>query len=458
MHIRDRSTATVLRRASTGPHALMLRRTLAPYVPDRGGDFVSPARRRVSLGASSLVQSAGSVYTGAAAGAAVTGTSIASAVGAAAAAGSFVPVIGTVIGAIIGLVASGVFNHRVDPEVGNFNAAVQLYNMQGPAGILNIADKYLVLAGLFDLEPGQIKGNIPIYKKYGRMGEQRFTQDMANLIYSAAQSGQITANDTVQSVFDRIVMPWINGFGYGAMQDRNGEMINAILLGLTAEYITGLWRQRWFARSGDMPNWQIPTFSLPASPSVSSSAPAPTASATPSPVPVSPSNVIALDPELQGYRAGRNPSQGARINYTLNTSGQFDRVPSGTSYWGMDLSPAANGAWIVQNGGQLYRDVNGSLTPYQTAASIQPVLPVTTPQQIVPSSPVVTGPANPVTAVTGPQTVFVPSSAGGGFIPIPSQPSNTVTRSTGFNPEWLLWGGAGALMLILLLRRKRTLT
>ncbi len=190
------------------------------------------------------------------------GTGVASAIGAGAAAGSFIPIIGTAIGIIVALVASGVFNHRTDPEVGNFNNAIATFK-QNPDNIYNIADKYLVLAGLFDLLPNQIKGNIPIYKKYGRLGEQQFTQDMANLVYNAAQTGAIGPNDTPQSVMTKIVQPWIDGFGFGPMSDANAEMINDILVGMIAEYVTGLWQKRWYARAGDMPNWKIPVFSLP---------------------------------------------------------------------------------------------------------------------------------------------------------------------------------------------------
>ena len=243
---------------------------------------LSNPRRFAGLGASNLLQSASSTATGAKVGAAA-GTTVASAVGAGAAAGSFVPIIGTAVGAILGLVASGVFSHRVDPEVANFNSAVSLYNSQGPNAILNISDKYLVLAGLFDLQPGQIKGNIPIYKKYGRMGEYKFLYDMCMQIYQAAQAGRISPNADVQWVFDNIVQPWIASFGFGAMSDTNAGLINTLLLGLTAEYITGLYAQRWFPVGGQSGIWNsLPPFKLPASATASPPAavPAPVATST----------------------------------------------------------------------------------------------------------------------------------------------------------------------------------
>src|SRR5258707_1197034 len=167
MHLRDSSTAQVMRRASTGPHALMMRQALAPFVPDRGSSFRMPARSaRTMLGAISTTQS---IATGASRGATV---------------GSVIPgvgqAIGAVVGAAIGFIDSA-FN-RVDAENMNFQQAMAIANANGPEAVLQIANKYLVLAGLFDLTPNQIKGNIPIYKKYGHMGEQRFVTDLVNVV------------------------------------------------------------------------------------------------------------------------------------------------------------------------------------------------------------------------------------------------------------------------------------
>lgn len=192
------------------------------------------------------------------------GSGVASAIGAGAAAGSVVPIIGTAIGALVGLAASGLFSHRADPEVSNFNSAAALYNQQGANAALNIANKYLVLAGLFDLEPGQIKGNIPIYKKYGRMGEERFVRDLTATILSCAQTGTINGSDTPVSVYNKCVQPWIDGFGFGPMVDSNAGLIDTILLGMTAEYLAG-GQNRWFAVGGQWPFGNLTPFSLPVS-------------------------------------------------------------------------------------------------------------------------------------------------------------------------------------------------
>ncbi len=225
------------------------------------------AAKLADLGATALVgQTVTGVKTGVTTAGIATGlgTSIASAVGAGAAAGSVVPIIGTAVGAIVGLIASGVFNRKKAAEDANFQQAMAIYR-QNPNGVYDIANKYLVLAGLFDLHPDQIKGNIPIYKKYGRMGEQRFVTDMCNLIYQAAQSGKITATDTPQSLFFRIVQPWIDGFGYGPMVDSNSDMITRILVGMTAEYVMG-GQSAWYAVGGQYPFGSLPKFALPQPP------------------------------------------------------------------------------------------------------------------------------------------------------------------------------------------------
>jgi hypothetical protein len=178
--------------------------------------------------------------------------------------GSALPIVGTAVGAIIGGVVGAIASafNRQDQEVQNFNQAMQMADSQGPSAVLNIANKYLVLAGLFDLQPGQIKGNIPIYKKYGRMGEQRFVSDLMTLVYQSAQTGLITPNDTPQSIMSRIVQPWIDSFGYGPIQDHNAQMLNMILMGMISEYAAGL-QTRWSARGGDFPFKSLPPFGFP---------------------------------------------------------------------------------------------------------------------------------------------------------------------------------------------------
>lgn len=177
-----------------------------------------------------------------------------------AAVGSYVPVIGTAIGAIAGAVVGAIAGsiNKKDPENFNFDQAVALWNANR-LSVLNIGNKYLVLAGLFDLNLRN--PHIPIYQKYGRMGEQRFVNDMVNVIYQAANNGQITASDTPGTIMSRIVQPWIDSWGYGPMVDPHADLINLILQGMVAEYVTGQ-QTNWKARGGQYPFGGLPAFPI----------------------------------------------------------------------------------------------------------------------------------------------------------------------------------------------------
>jgi hypothetical protein len=333
-------------------------RNIQPIVPQTGvlsglgcgESYVS--YNAAKLGALGITgsQAATGVKAGVSAGtsAAAVGASVAGAVGAGAAAGSVVPIIGTAIGAIVGLLASGILN-RKDQEVQNFDQAVAIWQ-QNRLNALNIANKYLVLAGLFDLS---LKNpHIPIYQKYGRMGEQRFVTDMANLIYQAALSGQITAKDTPQSIMDRVVQPWIDSWGLGPMQDMHGDLINLILLGMIAEYVSGA-QNRWLARGGQYPFASVPAFPLqqiiaraatpapPPPPVVAAPAPL-TMLPMPAPTAVVPAPVAASPNTLQHDTNGSMPTPYG--TFVSQTNGSFMWFPPGaTSAVDIAYSPAHTG-------------------------------------------------------------------------------------------------------------------
>jgi hypothetical protein len=453
------------------------------------GGSLAVARRSQALrgfGDSPLLRSAGGAYTGASAGAAagslVLGgaSTVLGTIGGAAAAGSFVPIIGTAIGAVIGLVASGVFNHRVDPEVGNFNNAMQLAKTSGAQAVFNIQDKYLVLAGLFDLEPGQIKGNIPFYRKYGRMGEFAFVMDMMRKVQAAADAGLITANDTVQSVYDKVVAPWIASWGLGPLQDYNAEMLTNILIGLIGEYVTGLYKQRWYARSGDFPFGSLQPFHLPTAAAYS---PGPAGTPTPAtqapPPTAAPSGPTAdfvptgqSDPQYGlTYRRAADPNlyawwQGHPLVIPSSSSGTAAAqppqvpvqsavpIPAGFAVIGSNLATGAplyggpDGRYYSWNGvtmtpfsgsvftaGQIINTSNGVLVPPQTG-----------PLQYGPTVP----PQYQAQPFAPTQPSFAPAQPVNVSVTAPSQPMIASAAASGSGlPGWLIPAalGAGALLL-----------
>jgi len=175
--------------------------------------------------------------------------------------GSAIPLIGTAVGAILGGIGGAIASafSRSDQEVQNFDQAVALWQVN-PDNVYNIVNKYLALAGLFDLKLNN--PHIPIYQRYGRMGEQRFVTDLVNLIYSAAQKGKIGPADTPMTIMSRIVQPWIDSWGFGPMVDPHSDLINRLIIGMILDYIAGR-KGTWNARGGDNPFTALPNFSLP---------------------------------------------------------------------------------------------------------------------------------------------------------------------------------------------------
>lgn len=308
--------------------------------------FVRRQRAFYGFGSQATQAAVGTVKgaaSGAATGGAIVGaTTTLAGAAAGAAAGSVVPIVGTALGAIAGLIASGVFN-RNDQEVGNFDQALSMWR-QNRLSVLQIANKYLVLAGLMDLN---IHTNIPFYKKYGRLGERRFVNDMMTLIYNAAQSGKITASDTPATVLSNVVQPWMDSWGYGPISDPNSDMINLILLGMITDYVTHN-EHTWLARGGDYPFGSLPAFSLPAASTVTTSAPVT-------------SSTSSSGPTARGSVMVANASQ---IGQTV-TPGQSISFEGATFSWGSN--PDSSGNLNVLRNGADTTTVGGGSAPSRAA-------------------------------------------------------------------------------------------
>lgn len=271
MRYNSTSDGQLLRRRSMGPVAATARRSFAMPIPGRGLEGLAHrGGNRVALrgfGATSLAP----VGAGSGAGAAIgaqQGASIGSAI---------VPGIGTAIGAVVGAIGGAIAGaiNKTDPENVDFNAAVALWQ-QNPNAVYSIGNPYLALAGLFDLN---ITTNIPIYKKFGHMGEAAFVVWLCNTVYQAAQAGQITSSDTALTVMSRIVQPQIDAWGYGTMQDPHADLITRLIQTMILQYTAGA-QGNWYAVGGDYPTQfrSIPPFSLPSATPTASATPSPTAS------------------------------------------------------------------------------------------------------------------------------------------------------------------------------------
>lgn len=419
------------------------------------------SRYRVNgLGALTQIGS-GSTVSSAAAGASM-GASI----------GSAVPIVGTAIGALVGGAVGAIMSafNRQDKENVNFSAAQTLSQQQGASAVLNITNKYLVLAGLFDLTPSQIKGNIPIYKKYGRMGEQRFVLDMCAVVQNAANAGQITNNDTPQSVFTKVVQPWINSFGYGAMSDSNADMINYIIMGMIAEYCANIYASRWYAVGGQMPFGSLPPFSLPQP--VAPAQPQVTASPTPSPQAVAPAPTAAqlaaaaLTTELQNWQSGVQPTYGTSIHYAKTVGGNFLQLPSIGTFESID---STNAAWIFTLGNSATHyeiDASGTINswppaPQATASPTASAPTVTYGAGWNTGNTASTQPVQPTVSATDANGSSIPAQyipATGSYAPVsgPMQPvTAAVTASaSGITPDEMMIGAAVALGFLFMMSQR----
>jgi hypothetical protein len=168
---------------------------------------------------------------------------------------AILPGFGTAVGALLGgaagAISSAFGNGKVDPENQNFNQYTQAFNsapasQQGQiAGSLQ--NPYLPLAGYFDLRSNQLKGQNPIYDKYGRMGEGAFTNDLINQV----KQGQAKGVTDPTQMWNTVVQPWINSMG--TWQDSNKSAMTALMQNMTSQVMSGSYQQNFKAIGGDTP-------------------------------------------------------------------------------------------------------------------------------------------------------------------------------------------------------------
>jgi hypothetical protein len=181
-----------------------------------------------------------------------------------AAVGSMImPGLGTLAGGLIGgaagALSSAFGSGKVDPENKTFEGYTQAYNKALQQGGQQAADRvaasdqnpYLALAGYFDLRPNQLKGQNPIYSTYGRMGEQKFTNDLVSQLSAAQKSGQIKPGESTAQAYNDVVAPWVNKMG--TWQDSNKSAMQGVLEQMTAQDLSGQAGQDWKAIGGDSP-------------------------------------------------------------------------------------------------------------------------------------------------------------------------------------------------------------
>lgn len=344
--------------------------------------------------------------------------------------GSIVGPVGAAVGAAIGAIGGAIAGSigKKDPEQYTFDNAVALWQVN-PANVYNIANKYLPLAGLFDLH--LTNPHIPIYLKYGRMGEQRFVTDMVNLIYTAAQQGKITANDTPLTIMANVVQPWIDSWGYGPMVDPHADLIQKLIVGMIYDYVTGQ-QGNWHAVGGQYPFGSLPNFSLPGT---AAPAPAVTSSSNINPVGSAPAAQNVLTADQSSILAGSNAALRDASGNLFTLGAPLNQYGNAVYVNGQQIGSLVR---LMLSGGSVYGQtaVPGptGTTWFQWTPSQNTWLPVSGPAGV---STVAAPQPAPVAAVTPlPVTLITPVGTTPvatvpATIPVTSTPSVTVATTSG---------------------------
>lgn len=174
-----------------------------------------------------------------------------------AAIGSIVPGLGTVLGGLIGgglgAVSSAFGGGKVAQETKEWKSWLDAYE-KDPSVAAQTKNPFAIMTGIFD-EKQSTLGSLPMYEQYGRRGQNQFTTDLTKQVNDAYKSGKITNADTVDTVYDKIIDPWINsmGGGWAGVADKEKayvEPAKAVMKQMITQYVAGQY-SNWLNRSGD---------------------------------------------------------------------------------------------------------------------------------------------------------------------------------------------------------------
>lgn len=171
----------------------------------------------------------------------------------------FGTLIGGALGGAAGALSSAFGGGRVDPENTSFEGYKDAYNKALQQGgqqaadqvAASVQDPYLPLAGYFDLRSNQVGPNNPLYSTYGRMGEQKFTNDLVSQLSAAQKSGVIKPGESTSQAYNDVVTPWLNSMG--TWQDPNKQALQGAIEQMTAQDLSGQAGTDWKAIGGDSP-------------------------------------------------------------------------------------------------------------------------------------------------------------------------------------------------------------
>lgn len=166
---------------------------------------------------------------------------------------AIMPGIGTALGALGGALAGGISSlfgpGKGDPETQDVQGLINATSGAGnnPALASSVQDPYLELAGLMD----EKSSTLPMYSQYGRMGEQKFTNDLISRVQGDMSKGLTNP----QQIYSQSIAPWVAGMGQG--WNNVGPTYTATTQGLLQDMVNqianGTYQQNFRAVGGDTP-------------------------------------------------------------------------------------------------------------------------------------------------------------------------------------------------------------
>lgn len=154
--------------------------------------------------------------------------------------GPFGTLVGGVIGGAAGALSSAFGPGAKDPESATFGAYADAYGHGGAQAVASATapQTFQSFAGLMDLR--KTGGNVPMLNQYGRMGENKFTTDMAGQINSALKSGTIQKGATPDQIYQQVVDPWMKSWNKGDLsKDPHGPAIQNMITQLIGQWQGG---------------------------------------------------------------------------------------------------------------------------------------------------------------------------------------------------------------------------
>lgn len=178
-----------------------------------------------------------------------------------AAIGSIVPGVGTIIGGAIGgavgAIASAFGPGAKDPETVGVQKLIDTVGAHPDAAsqiTSAVQNPYIAMAGLFDRH----ESTLPMYSQYGRMGEQKFTNDLVSKINATPGVTGMTSDQ----VYNNVVAPWVAsmGKGWSGVGSTYAQVGQGLVKQMVTQYMNGSAQSSWKAVGGDSPFAKLPAF------------------------------------------------------------------------------------------------------------------------------------------------------------------------------------------------------